>query len=223
MSEDKIEAIGKISSGESKMDRADFQAEPSKERFDELVQQPVDPSKTQQVDTSHEMVKRPTLEQEVKNLQQQINAQIARNPADLAVQTQELLTKVRELKTKLEQPNVTIRKDFQNQLKNKLVHIDEKLKIALDQAGIEYPRTAEDPKMTNPIDRFLGFLTRGEAQLETLTSDVKGWGDNKATFNPATMLLVQIKVNQVQQELELFANMLNQALQGIKTLMNVQV
>jgi hypothetical protein len=111
----------------------------------------------------------------------------------------------------------------QNLLRNKLSHIDENLKIALHRAGVEYvpPQKVEAPK--NPIERFLGFLTDGQHQLNTLANDVNLMHLNRKEITPASMLAVQIKVGFIQQELEFFAALLNKALESTKTIMNVQV
>lgn len=55
-----------------------------------------------------------------------------------------------------------------------------------------------------------------EAFLESM-------GNRREEISTANMMAIQIKVQQVQQELEFFSNLLNQAMQASKTLMNVQV
>ena len=71
--------------------------------------------------------------------------------------------------------------------------------------------------------RFLGFLTDGQHQLNTLATQVENWHLNKVEITPATMLSLQIKVGYLTQELEFFSSLLNKSLESTKTIMNVQV
>jgi hypothetical protein len=95
----------------------------------------------------------------------------------------------------------------------------------MNRAGLEYtPQPAGNQSgLIAPIDRFIGFLTHGQYQLQKLASDVQMMHLNKEEISPASMLAIQIKVGYVQQEIEFFANMLNKALESTKTIMNVQI
>jgi hypothetical protein len=135
-----------------------------------------------------------------------------------------LIAQIEEVKNKLSSSSVEIKGSVQTLLRNKLSHIDENLRIALNKAGVEYvtPGTASQ-NLTNPIERFLGFLTDGQFQLQHLAASLEHMGMSKEQLTPARMLAVQLKVGYIQQELELFTNLLNKALESTKTIMNVQV
>ena len=78
--------------------------------------------------------------------------------------------------------------------------------------------------MNKPIEKFMGLLTHSQGQLETLTQDLKEMATMSTNqLNPATMLLVQVKVNHISQQIELFTSLLNKVLESTKTIMNVQV
>lgn len=150
-------------------------------------------------------------------------------PTDLAAQAKDASQQMETIKEKLASPDLEIRGPVQRLLNRKLSHIDENLKIALDKAGLEYteakaPIAAVDgTKAVNPLDKLLGFLSHGQKQLDTLAKEVSDLQSPMKEISPANMLAIQIKVNYVQQELELFTNLLNKSLESTKTLMNVQV
>lgn len=142
---------------------------------------------------------------------------------DLIVQSQDVIAQIDQLKTKLQTPNLELKAPVRNILRNKLEHIDESLKIALSKAGGESAPFEAPKGLMSPIDRFLGLLTHGQNQLQTLASDIVNLQGKDGNLTPANMLLIQVKVANISQEIELFTSMLNKALESTKAIMNVQV
>jgi hypothetical protein len=137
--------------------------------------------------------------------------------------------RISAIKETLESPDVNIKSSYQSLLENKLTHIDDNLKVALEKVGIEY-EAPQTPVTTgngvqDAIQKFLGFLSNSQSRLQNVADEVGKYRDqaNAKGVSPADMLAVQIKVSYVQQELELFANLLNKALESTKTVMNVQI
>lgn len=141
--------------------------------------------------------------------------------------------RIDQIKETLQAPDVTIKHSYQSLLENKLTHIDESLQVALQKVGVEYEPATEAAAPTakavgveDAIQKFLGFLSDSQSKLNSVTQDVQNF-KNKTTetgqMSPADLLAVQLKVSFVQQELELFANLLNKALESTKTVMNVQI
>ena len=164
-----------------------------------------------------------TLFDEVRNLNKKVNYATRSSPEELAFQAEDVIAQIDTLKTKLETPDLQIKDSVQTVLRKKLNHIDDSLKIALNNAGIEYKPPEKPTSLNAPMDRFLGLLTHGQDQLEKLAGDVRLMANDENEMSPANMLLIQIKVHQVQQEIELFTSMLNKALESTKTILNVQV
>ena len=138
--------------------------------------------------------------------------------------------RITEIKETLQSPDVNIKSSYQSLLENKLSHIDENLKVALEKVGVEYqePIAAAAPTengVQNAIQKFLGFLSNSQSRLQNVADEVGQYRDKMNTkgVSPGDMLAVQLKVSYVQQELELFANLLNKALESVKTVMNVQI
>ena len=216
---DKIKKIGK------KLKPIAPTQEPNKDYFEALMRQrnvKTEGTSTDQKDKSTQKAVG-TLFDEVRNLNQKVDHATRSSPEELAALSEDVISQIDTLKDKLQTPDLEVKSSVQTILRNKLSHIDESLKIALEKAGLEYTPPEKPTSLNKPMDRFLGLLTHSQQQLETLSRDVQAMAASQEDFSPANMLLVQIKVTQVQQEIELFASMLNKALESTKTIMNVQV
>lgn len=200
-------------------------AAPDKEQFDALLS--LDKQRAQTATTT-EISDKHSLMDEVRHINHKINSIGSATSTELVEQAHGVIAQIEEVKAKLATPDLELKGSVQTLLRNKLTHIDENLKIALNRAGLEYaPQDLNAPTTpgtsTNPIERFLGLLTHGQYQLQRLANDIQHMSNTPNDINPASMLAIQLKMGYVQQELELFANLLNKSLESIKTIMNVQV
>ncbi|KAF3362300.1 Uncharacterized protein PHSC3_001129 [Chlamydiales bacterium STE3] len=234
MSEEKIDRIEEISeslkSEPAELGGETNRAAPNKDQFDTLLNLEDQKAPTQkQVETSSDKT---SLMDEVRSINQKVGSIGKATSTELAEQANGVIAQIEEVKSKLTTPDLEIKGSVQTLLRNKLSHIDENLKIALNRAGLEYAAppeglsttTTKDPgNLANPIERFLGLLTHGQYQLQRLANDIEHMRNTPNDINPASMLAIQLKMGYVQQELELFANLLNKSLESIKTIMNVQV
>jgi hypothetical protein len=146
----------------------------------------------------------------------------------LVAQTQEAVTKITEIKQLLSSPDVRLKDSTNKILRGKLDHIYDNLQVALTRAGVEYDPTTvsavqEAAEHPNPMARFLGFLTDGQWQLQNLGAELEASAGSNKELSPINMLAIQVKVTQIQQELELFTSLLSKGLESIKTIMNIQV
>lgn len=229
MDEEKIEKVEKV--GESlKEEKTDFnedaaRAAPNKDKFDVLLN--LENQKPPALVRTEASYDKTSLMDEVRNINQKVDLVSKASPTELATQAQTVIAQIEEVKNKLATPNLDLKGSVQTLLRNKLSHIDENLKIALNRAGLEYtppPSAAGGPSnLASPIERFLGLLTHGQYELQRLSNDIQQMGNDSVKMTPANMLAIQLKMGYVQQELELFANLLNKSLESIKTIMNVQV
>jgi len=190
---------------------------PNKEHFEKLVHQ-------QSTTVPQEATARTSLMDAVRDQQSKTNIiQGSRN--NLVEQTQNTIKQIEEIKYILNTPNTQIKRSAQQLLHSKLKHIDESLRIALSKVGLDYvPNvTPAEVGKANPITRFLHLLTDGQWQLQRLGSELDTMAENGRELSPVNMLAIQVKVNQIQQELELFTSLLSKGLESIKTIMNIQV
>lgn len=170
-----------------------------------------------------------SLMDEVQKLNKQVTDVAHLSPETLKKQAQDVISQIDQVKAQLSQSQGEIKPGYQTLLRNRLTHIDDNLRIALSKAGVEYtapPSLSADVKgkRANPIEIFISWLSHSQHQLENLnkTVDQLGIGDN-SQLSPASMLTMQIKIGHVQHQIELFTNLLNKALEGTKTILNVQV
>lgn len=231
---EKIDEIRKVKGTDKPVTPEDLQdtqeqtrVPPDKERFDSLMTQQTDQGKGSTTTTAVdklEPVTKSSLMDEVRNLNHKVDGFTKIKPTQLVAQANEVINHIESIKEKLATPNLEIKPGTQTLLQNKLVHIDENLRVALSKAGVEYnPPVQSESKLVNPMERFLGFLTNGQEQLKTLSHEVELMHLNRKEITPANMLRIQIKVGYIQQEIEFFAAVLNKALESTKTIMNVQV
>lgn len=218
--DEKIEKIEKIgsSSGAAKAVPVN---EPDRAKFEGLMSKDVEKQVT--VPEHVEAQTKKSLMDEVREIDHQTQGIKRASPTELVEQAEKVIGNIESLKERLANPDLQIKHSARSLLRNKLLHIDDSLKIALEKAGVEYKAPPGITDLSNPMDRFLGLLSNSQYQLENLASEVKTMHANREEWSPASMLLVQIKVTQVSQQLEFFTNMLNKALESTKTIMNVQV
>lgn len=226
MTLDKIDEIKKI--GSSKLNaNAEAEGLVDKDHFESLMLQQEQQQKQQKEVMTVEKIEsthtKPTLMEQVAELNKKVDQVKKVQPVDIVAQAQDVMSRMSQIQDQLALPGQAIKPAYRNLLKNKLTHINDNLRIALSAAGVENVPPAPQAISPNPIDRFLGFLTDGQAQLKSITKEVQYMHLNKNNINAAAMLAVQIKVGFIQQELEFFSSVLNKALESTKTIMNVQV
>lgn len=192
---------------------------PNTEKFNSLVQ------KQPEVTVETQFNAQKSLLEEVREVNSKVGRIQGANADQIVAQAEQIITQIDQIKEKLGSPNLQVKESVQTLMRNRLSHIDDNLRIALDRAGLEYvpieSRKAKD--LSGPFNSFLSSLTHAQSQLETLSTDVKGYHERGKSIDPAAMLAVQIKVGFIQTELEFFSSLLNKALESTKTIMNVQV
>jgi len=214
---DRIESAEDI--GKDKISSTDVA--PNKDYFEALMMQ--ERKKAPAEAPVLEVEKKASIMDEVRNLNYKVDHISRAGPTEIAHQAEKLIAQIDEVKSKLSTSNLEIKDSVQTLLRSKLSHIDESLKVALSKAGVEYTPPEKQTGLATPIERFLGFLTHAQSQLENLGDGVQSLTAMKGQLSPATMLAIQVKVGYVQQEIELFTSLLNKLLESTKTVMNVQV
>lgn len=228
MSLDKINNIEKISKSLKTLHAdevgkvAPQGVEPNQERFKALMQE--DTLTAAKTESGKEAANKPTLMEEARKTGGKVDPTRATGE-DIVVQTQTVIKRIDTVKDKLATPNLEIKPSVRTMMRKKLHHIDENIKTALSKAGETDLAAAKAPAVDpalSPVHRFLGMLAHGQDQLDHLSTTVETIATRK-DLSPAAMLAIQIKVNRIQQEVELFTSLLNKALESTKTIMNVQV
>lgn len=148
--------------------------------------------------------------------------QIVQQADDLRANIQAPIAKIEEAQKA--NPSTRLSPAHDALLTDKLIHVDSSLKTALNKVGVEV--TAQEIQKNvgqQPLVKFLNMLSNSDRQLFTLVGEISALQNSKERLSPEKLLAVQIKLGFVQSELEFFTNVLNKALEGTKTIMNVQV
>ncbi|MGA8165228.1 MAG: hypothetical protein WB791_09430 [Waddliaceae bacterium] len=222
------EKISKIARIATKISKQVPIAEPNRDYFEALMnQRRVKTASSEEVAAAAKQgnEKVNTLFDEVKALNRKVNAVTTESsPRNLVAQAEDAVGQIEVIKDKLETPNLNLKSSIKTVLKNRLSHIDDNLKIALEKAGLEYRPPEKTTSLNKPMDRFLGLLTHAQNGLGTLAMDIKQRASKSlGGLTPADTFVIQIKMAQISQQIELFTSMLNKALESTKTIMNVQV
>lgn len=203
-------------------------AEPSKksiaaneDRFNALMEQPAQETKTSSADNLMDLV---------RDLHANRTPPGMASTDALVAQTKAISGRIEEVKQAFDSPDVqkrggSLSPELQTQLRDKLSHIDDSLRVALSKAGVEHSMVGSEPEIarSNPIKHFINLLTDGQGALDRLGGELASMAANNKEISPASMLAIQVKVGQVQQQIELFTSLLSKGLESIKTIMNVQV
>jgi hypothetical protein len=148
------------------------------------------------------------------------------NFSDLRKEAQKTVRQLSDVRSHVERSSSVgeIKSSQRNLLNKHLTHIDDGVKIALSKAGIEHipPPSLPTKDAANPLKRFAEFLTHSQHQLQNLDETVAQM-NSRNSITPVDMIAIQVKMGYIQQQIELFTNLLNKALESTRTIMNVQV
>lgn len=148
---------------------------------------------------------------------------------ELIAQADKINAQIETVKQALAAEDVAIKPGYKTKLGNKLNHINESLRIAMDKINSPEVQASTTPAVdgsagvVNPVQKFLGQMTHAQFQMESIRNYLTSMNENQSRLTPGNLIAIQLKVYGVQQEIELFTNMLNKALESTKTIMNVQV
>jgi hypothetical protein len=119
----------------------------------------------------------------------------------------------------------------QNLLKNKISNITQSTEVISQKMGMEEPlpgvkadSAASELKQNfnAPLKQFMGYLTGSQDRMSALHQDI-GKMNESGDMSPGKMMTVQLKMNKVSREIELFTNLLSKSIESVKTLMQVQL
>ncbi len=232
---EKIERVEKVDPSQSTMELlpAEEVSAPQKAKFDEALSKAdskwdIQNPKTTLVAAEDPVQKLSPIDQmsigshKIERLKPVTVDQIVEQANDLRARVQAPIASIEDVQQK--QPDLRLSPAHDALLTDKLIHVDSSLKTALNKVGVEV--TAQEIHQTmgqKPLVKFLNMLSNSDRQLYTLTNEISALQGPKTNLSPAELLAVQIKLSFVTQELEFFTNVLNKALEGTKTVMNVQV
>jgi len=130
-------------------------------------------------------------------------------------------------KEKLSYPDLKLRQSEKQLLKDKLGNVNTSLQSVGAKLGIPpitpTPVSAESLATKGPIAQYIGYLEDGNNQLYSIKNSLAAIQAKGETLNPADFLLVQLKVNRAQQEIDFTSALLGKAIEATKSLMNINL
>lgn len=127
-----------------------------------------------------------------------------------------------DVKNKLNTPNLKFKRSQSHLLKNKLQDAHTHMRAASNKLGLE-PPPLQMPTNPTPLDRFLAYVNDGQDQMVAVQEKLKEISNSGKPMNPSDLLLVQVKMNQAQQEIEYSSTLLSKVIDSIKTIINIQL
>jgi len=139
----------------------------------------------------------------------------------LLTQVNAAQTTLGDISTQFNTPNLKLKQSSKYLLKNKMSDANDHIFSAANKLGLETPEPSAAP--AGPFGKFIGMITDGQNQLQAAQKQLQSLKDKGNQLSPADMLLVQVKLNLAQQELEYSSVVLSKAIDDIKMLFNVQL
>ena len=128
-----------------------------------------------------------------------------------------------DLSNQLNTPNLKLKQSSKYILKNKLASAKAHIRSASVKAGAKETPDSEVPAGAGPVQKFLALVTDGQNQLEEAKRQIQTLKDKGTNITPGDMLLIQIKLNKAQTEIEYSSVLLSKAVDDMKMLMNIQL
>jgi flagellar hook-basal body complex protein FliE len=126
------------------------------------------------------------------------------------------------LKNKMDTKDLRLTRSQQHLLRNKLNDASTHLRAVNSKLGVETPPMK--PKAgARPIERFMNFIGDGEDQLAAARTKIEALSKSGDQLSPADFLVIQIKMNQAQQEIDYASTLLSKVISSLTQVLNTQL
>lgn len=141
----------------------------------------------------------------------------------LIAQTNSSEATYNDLRNQLNTPNLKLKQSQKHLLSNKLSDANVHLRSAAEKIGAPLVEETKVAPGSGPIAKFLNFVNNGVAQIQSAKQEMQSLKDKGQAVSPADYLLIQMKMNKAQQELEYSSVILSKAVSAVHTLMSIQL
>lgn len=145
------------------------------------------------------------------------------NVNTLIEQTDVLHGSFNTVQNQLSHPNLKLKSSQKYLINSKLTDVNTHLRAANAKLGISPSEAPQETKGTGPISQYLGFIADGMSQLDSAKKQLGVINSQGTHVNPAEYMLLQMKFNKAQQELDFTSTILAKSIEGMKTIMNIQI
>lgn len=125
------------------------------------------------------------------------------------------------MQTQMQMQGLKIRPQDRDLLTNQMMNANDNLSVVNAKLGLPQPQVPSP--VTGPLGKFLGLINSGSQQILDAKQQLSSYAQTPDKLNPAEMLLVQVKINQAQQQIEFSSILLSKVVDDFKQLMNIQI
>lgn len=123
----------------------------------------------------------------------------------------------------LNTPQLKLKQAQKYVLNNKFNEANNLFQSINTKIGAGVPAQPEIPAGTGPVDKFLRLVTHGQNQLDSAIGQLAQMKETGGTINPGDFLQIQLKMNKAQTVLEFSSVVLSKAIEGMKSILNIQL
>jgi hypothetical protein len=128
---------------------------------------------------------------------------------------------ISDMQQQMNTPGLRIKPQDKEMLVKNMTNASSNLRAANTKLGIN-PGPSPEPA-EGPFGKFLSLINDGTAQIASAKQRLANISSSGGTINPAEMLMVQVKINQAQQQIEFSSILLSKVVDDFKQLMNIQI
>jgi flagellar hook-basal body complex protein FliE len=140
----------------------------------------------------------------------------------LAFQARNAQDSLGNIGQQLNTPNLKLKRAQSHLLRNKLQDANSYIRSAGAKVGVEAP-PMKPSTGASPIDRFIAYVNDGQDQLQAVQQKLKEMAASGEEIRPGDMMLIQVKMNLAQQEIEYSSTLLGKVIDSLKQIMNIQL
>lgn len=130
-------------------------------------------------------------------------------------------TGLSDMQAQIQTPGLKIKPQENTVLLNHMSQASQTLRAVNTKLGIN-PEPMPSIK-EGPFGKFMSLITDGSNQIASAQNQLNQMSNSPTGLNPAEMLMVQVKINQAQQQIEFSSVLLSKVVDDFKQLMNIQI
>jgi hypothetical protein len=126
------------------------------------------------------------------------------------------------VESQLKKDKLTLTRSQNHLIKNKLKNANEHIASAASKMGLE-PKAMAHGSGESTVAKFLGYVNHGQDTMLEVQQMIESMGKRGGAMSAGDMLSIQVKIGLAQQEIEYASTLLGKAIEGVKTILNVQL
>ena len=145
------------------------------------------------------------------------------NVGTIMSQVQLAQNSMSDLQSQLSYPDLKLKASQKYIVKNKLTDANANLRAANAKLGSPILDSRPHGNISGPLGTFLNYVSDGMNQLDSAKQQLASLKSQGHNLTPADFLMIQIKMNKAQQEIDFTSTLLGKCVDDFKQLMNIQL